>query len=140
MLSVPRDLASQGVVAGFNYFIQMLTLSGLLNKDNFAYSQGIVTMSNLTMFLPNSQAALDSFVARTVNASSARLQDIFNYHIVNGTVHYASDLVAGRSMKTLQGNNITIYIAPNGTKYANGAQILTTDYLVVPGVIHVIDG
>jgi uncharacterized surface protein with fasciclin (FAS1) repeats len=118
----------------------MLTLSGLLNKDNFAYSQGIVTMSNLTMFLPNSQAALDSFVARTVNASSARLQDIFNYHIVNGTVHYASDLVAGRSMKTLQGNNITIYIAPNGTKYANGAQILTTDYLVVPGVIHVIDG
>jgi uncharacterized surface protein with fasciclin (FAS1) repeats len=118
----------------------MLTLGASLSKDNFAYSQGILTMSNLTIFMPNSQAALDDFIAKTANASSQRQQDIFNYHISNGTIHYASDLVTSTKLKTLQGNNITIFVAPNGTKYANGVQILFTDYLVVPGVVHVIDG
>lgn len=138
MFSVPLDPAKLSIEVPFPYFVQILLRGAAISPENFAYSQSLITMTNLTLFVPNSQVAYDAFVNKALNATESAFRSILNAHSVND-VHYDDDLVAGAKMRNLQGSDLTIYVAPNGTKYVNGAQILSTDYLIVPGVVHVID-
>jgi uncharacterized surface protein with fasciclin (FAS1) repeats len=57
---------------------------------------------------------------------------------VNGTVGYSSGLVSG-SITTLNGGNVAIQVADDGSVTVNGAKVITPNVLVANGVVHVID-
>jgi len=60
------------------------------------------------------------------------------YHCVFGHVFYSPDLGDGLQIQSLLGPNLTVTVAPNGTRYLNDAEIISSDYLINTGVIHVL--
>jgi hypothetical protein len=67
------------------------------------------------------------------------LFDIETYHFVQGgQVYYSPDLIDGLQMQSVEGRNLTVTVAPNGTKYINDAEIIYSDYLTNNGVLHVL--
>ena len=92
----------------------------------------------MTFFVPNTEEALSVFTNASAGMSAENLTAFFNYHIVPGNVLYSTDLFNGTVLKTTEGTNLTI--STNGSAiYVNSAKVLTPDYLIVNGVIHLID-
>ena len=113
-------------------------LSGLAQLLN-SYpniSSTLTGLSNVTIFAPNNQAFQN--VGSGLNIADEDITNILNYHVVNGTVGYSSDLENGTTLQTLHGNNLTITIR-NGTVFVNAARVVTPNVLVANGVIHIID-
>ena len=93
---------------------------------------------DLTYFIPNTAAAL----ASTLNASFETQQnfgELLGYHILSGTVAYSTSLTNGSQFTTLSGLPLMVTVLDDGTKYINSAKVLSSDYLVSNGVMHVID-
>jgi hypothetical protein len=60
------------------------------------------------------------------------------YHIVHGEVAYTSLLTNGKTLKTVQGGEVTITVL-DGLIYVNDVKIIAPDYLITTGVIHLIE-
>ena len=60
------------------------------------------------------------------------------YHVVPGEVAYTPLLTNGKTMKTVQGGEITITVL-NDLIYVNDVKIIASDYLTNTGVIHLIE-
>ena len=93
---------------------------------------------NLTFFVPNSAEARSTFNNISAELDADNLMALFNYHIVPDFVGYSSNLTNGTILKTFQGDNVTI-TRDGDDIFVNSARITNPDYLVVNGVIHVID-
>jgi uncharacterized surface protein with fasciclin (FAS1) repeats len=93
---------------------------------------------NLTFFVPNSAEALTTFTNISTGMDADNLMAFFNYHIVPDFVGYSSNLTNGTILKTFQGDNVTV-TRDGDNIFVNSARITNPDYLVVNGVIHVID-
>ena len=65
-----------------------------------------------------------------------RLTDILNYHIVPG-VHSAIDLLGIRALRSLQGEDLTVDIAPEGV-LVNNVPVIETDAWCTNGICHAI--
>ena len=79
--------------------------------------------------------------AETLNALLAdvdALTNVLTYHVIAGEVP-AATVVTLPSATTLQGSDVTIAVAGDGTVTINDATVLITDILTTNGVIHVID-
>jgi len=138
VLSVPIQAVSQFTAAGLEYFISILNNGGYLSMENSGYVNEVLELPDITYFIPNSAAALSNATALAAKLSPDQLKSVFEYHIIPGFVGYSTLLKDGMSLKTAQGNNITITIQ-DGDMYVNSAKIITTDYIVANGVVHVID-
>ena len=66
-----------------------------------------------------------------------QLTDILEYHVIEGTVAYSSDITAGK-VTTLQGDDVTISV-DGGAVFVNAARVINADILIPQGVLHVID-
>lgn len=119
------------------YFVEILNQGGFLNSAN-SYVNKVLEIPDVTLFIPNSQQAVSLGNGLLKNTSSEDLQALFEYHVLQGFVGYSSLLKDGMSMKTAQGENLTITIR-DGDTYVNAAKIITSDYIVANGVVHVID-
>jgi hypothetical protein len=64
--------------------------------------------------------------------------DIQEYHFIKGQVLFSYNFTDHRQITTIEGKNLTFYVAPNGTRYVNDAEIVDADYLISTGVFHVI--
>jgi hypothetical protein len=64
--------------------------------------------------------------------------DIQEYHFIKGQVLFSYNFTDHRQITTVEGKNLTFYVAPNGTRYVNDAEIVDADYLISTGVFHVI--
>ncbi len=73
------------------------------------------------------------------NISTDAAFDAEEYHFVHGRVVYSPEFEDGMKLTTVEGRQLTLTIAPNGTKYVNDVEILYTDYLISTGVVHVIE-
>lgn len=60
--------------------------------------------------------------------------------MVHNYVAYSPSLVDGAFFKAANGEDITITVDRNGTKFANGVKIVQQDVIVENGVVHIIDG
>jgi len=96
--------------------------------------------TNVTYFVPNSQAANSNFTNVINLVTQQELGNLFNYHVVPNSILHSSDLanMNGTQVKTVQGTNIFITVE-NGQVFINNAKILQTDFLVGNGVLHTID-
>lgn len=66
------------------------------------------------------------------------LTDILLYHVVPGKL-MGSDVAEATSLTTLQGGDLAVLVAPNGSISVNGARIVEADIPAKNGVIHIID-
>lgn len=99
----------------------------------------IFDVSDITIFMPNSQKALTSFDAISArNSSQQALADIFNYHTLSNFVAYSHLLTNGLRLKTSEGQSIKVTIEGNDT-FIDGALIISSDFLIGNGVMHILN-
>lgn len=67
-----------------------------------------------------------------------KLQKVLNFHVVNGALE-AKDLHDGQTLKTLQGENLTVHIV-NGKVLINNVVVVLPDVISNNGIAHIIDG
>lgn len=108
-----------------------------------AKAAGLVDTLNsegpFTVFAP-SDAAFAKLPEGTVEAllqDPDKLKAILLYHVVPGKM-MAADVVKKQSLKSAQGNDITLKVSDAGVM-VDGANVVTTDIKASNGVIHVID-
>jgi uncharacterized surface protein with fasciclin (FAS1) repeats len=126
--------------ANFNFFVAGLYEVGITSVFSYDPVGNDVNASDVTFFIPNSADALNAFTDITSNMSSkVDVLDILRYHIVTNDLVYSTMFQDGMQLKTATGANITIS-KQNGDIFVNQAKIITPDFLVSNGVVHVIDG
>ena len=91
-----------------------------------------------TLFAPN-DAAFAKLPAGTVDGllkDIPKLKDVLTYHVVAGK-HMAADIAKQSSLKTLQGQSLTV--ETTGGVEVGGATVVQPDIQADNGVIHVIN-
>ena len=128
------DIVDTAVEAGdFTTLATALTEAGLVEtlKGEGPY----------TVFAPT-DAAFEALPEGTVEAlledPTGQLTEILTYHVVPGKV-MSTDLSDGMTATTVNGADVTITIADDGTVMVNDATVTTADIETSNGVIHVID-
>jgi uncharacterized surface protein with fasciclin (FAS1) repeats len=128
------------LTANFNYFVAGLYEVGITSTSSFDPVASYVNATDVTFFVPNSAAALNAFTDITSNASNQSVTlNILKYHIVMNDLVYSTEFQNGMQLTAATGKNITI-TKQDGDIFVNQAKIITPDYLVCNGVVHVIDG
>lgn len=94
---------------------------------------------DLTIFAPNNDA-FQNIGSALAHMSIEELTKVLGYHVVKGNnfIGYSSNLLNGTTLKTHQGNNLTITFTSNSL-FVNSARVLQQDILISNGVVHVID-
>lgn len=69
--------------------------------------------------------------------NKAKLAEVLTYHVIAGRA-FAADVAKAKSIKSVQGSEITITVK-KGKVMANNANIVATDINTSNGVVHVID-
>ncbi|KAH8778228.1 FAS1 domain-containing protein [Hyaloscypha sp. PMI_1271] len=138
VLTIPLNFVILITQANFKYFVALLNAGGYLSPNATPLVSNAIDAPSNTIFAPNTQAAVDSFNSISATMSQEKLAEIFNYHTVPGFLGYSTQLKHGMQLRTLQGTNLTITVQGNNT-FVNGARIMTYDYLVYNGVVHMID-
>lgn len=128
VLDIPGNLTSTLVNAN------LTALYGAVANASLAST--LAGSEDLTIFAP-SNAAFQDISSALANASMDDLASILQYHVVEGTVAYSSEL-SNTSLQTLGGENVTITIE-DGNVFVNSAQVQNADIFFAGGVIHVID-
>lgn len=125
------NIVEAAVAAGiFNTLVAAVKAAGLVE-----------TLSGpgpFTVFAPNDDA-FAKLPAGTVDAllkDIPKLTSILTYHVVAGKM-MAADVVKAKSLKTVQGQSITVDTS-EGVK-VDGAKVIKADLVVDNGVCHVID-
>jgi uncharacterized surface protein with fasciclin (FAS1) repeats len=92
-----------------------------------------------TVFAPTDDAfaKIPADTLKAILADKAKLTGILTFHVVAGKLT-AADVGKSRSLKTVQGQNLTVAAGKDGVTI-NGAKVIITDVAASNGVIHVID-
>jgi transforming growth factor-beta-induced protein len=119
----------------------LTTLVRLLEEAELDGTLSAFGDSGYTVFAPTSAAFLVD-IKDGIDLSPNQLSTVLDYHVVKG-VYPESDLVAGLSLKTLQGETLIFTRTTtddNGTTKVNDETIITTNILANNGIVHIIDG
>jgi transforming growth factor-beta-induced protein len=130
VLLPPADIVDTAVGAGFSTLVAAVEAAGLVEV--------LKGDGPFTVFAPTDDAfaALPAGALSDLLADPEALAGVLTYHVVEGRV-FASDLVDGMEVMTVQGQTLTISL--NGGAQVNGASVAAADILTSNGVIHVID-
>lgn len=133
-LTIPSNISNTAVQLNLRSAVGALTAANLVET--------IDTTPDITCFIPDN-AAFQAIGVTLANASPENLTRILEYHAVNGSVLYSTDIMNGTTLTSLNGLELTVTteMDDNGTEvvYINSARVLTPNVLVANGVIHVID-
>ncbi|KAI7339160.1 hypothetical protein KC315_g1373 [Hortaea werneckii] len=114
-------------------------LGAIYAQKNASLPRLLNTTKDVTIFAPVN-VAFEIIRGSITSMPSKTLNDVLSYHVVpsNDGPIYSSDFANGTTLRTLQGNNLTMSFNSN-SYFLNSARITTTDILIANGVIHVID-
>lgn len=98
--------------------------------------ESLDTIEDMTIFIPNNDAFLAASSAFQ-NADLATLQRVLQYHVVTGSVLFASD-VTNTTIEAHSGDTITLSVI-DGSVFVDSAQVVLPNVLLSNGVMHVID-
>jgi uncharacterized surface protein with fasciclin (FAS1) repeats len=92
-----------------------------------------------TVFAPTDDAfgKLPDGTVEGLLKDKTKLSAVLTYHVISGK-YLAADVVKMNSLKSVQGQNITISLK-DGAAMTDNAKIIQTDIICSNGVIHVID-
>lgn len=129
VLDVPSNLSYSAASAGLS------AVAGALQTENLTSS--LDTTPNVTVFAPDN-AAFQDIGSVLGNFTTDELTGVLDYHVVEGTVAYSTDLKNNTQFTTLDGQNITVRIE-NGSIFVDSARVTRPNLLVANGVVHIID-
>lgn len=129
VLTIPLNCSQTAIELGTSSLVGALEAANLVDA--------VDGLSDVTVFVPNN-AAFQAIAGTLATLPIANVSRILEYHVVNGTVGYSTDL-SNTTLTTLEGGNIRITIS-NGTVFVNSARVVVPNVLTSNGVIHVIDG
>ena len=86
-------------------------------------------------------SAFDNIDADTLLDQQALLEEVLQYHVIEGRELTASDISEGMEVETLEGGTVTFSVEDGSVivNGENGATFTTTDIQTENGVIHLID-
>ncbi len=92
-----------------------------------------------TVFAPDNQA-FEKFKRDFKDEwdDATKLQKVLLFHVVSGKF-MSGDLKNGTMLETLEGDNLTIGVMPDGNITVNGAKVLKSDIVASNGVQYIID-
>jgi len=125
------DIVVTAVGAGqFNTLAKALTAAGLVDT--------LKGPGPFTVFAPTDEAfaKIPPEKLNALLADKAALTKVLTYHVLSGKV-VAADVKTGQ-VKTVEGQNLNIYVSSAGVT-VNNAKVIKTDVMATNGVIHVID-
>ena len=130
-----KDLVATAVGAGaFNTLVTAVKAADLVET--------LAEGGPFTVFAP-ADAAFAKVPEATLKgllADKAALSKVLTYHVVPGRVLAKAIAEGTTKVKTVQGQELTIVRAKDGSITVDGARVVTPDVLAGNGVIHVIDG
>lgn len=129
VLTIPGLVSDIATTAGLTSVRGALVQANLVDTVNYT--------PDLTVFAPTNEA-FQNIGSALPNLTVDDLTKILTYHVVAGTVGYSTKLMNGTSLKTVNGQNVTITVGSNGI-FVNNAEVVIADVLVANGVVHVID-
>ncbi|GAM90074.1 hypothetical protein ANO11243_081140 [Dothideomycetidae sp. 11243] len=129
VLTVPAKISTTAIDAGLSALAGALTKAGLVSA--------VEGLSNITVFAP-SNAAFNAIGSVVANVSNTTLTSVLEYHVINSSVIFSTDLTDGAKVPTLNGDEVTIHKS-GANFFVNDALIVTPNVLVANGVVHVID-
>merc|ERR1712166_633798 len=95
-----------------------------------------------TVFAPTNEAFAKlsaSILAHLLDPANVKeLDAVLEYHVVAGAAVFSNYLTDGETIKTVEGQNVTVSIY-NGRVFINNALVTTADVAASNGVIHIID-
>ncbi|KAI6776406.1 hypothetical protein HG530_000351 [Fusarium avenaceum] len=128
VLTIPKNLSDTAIAGNLSAAAGALTETKLVSN--------LTRAKNITVFAP-SNSAFANIGSILANASESDLMSILEYHVINNTVGYSTDLKNG-TLTTAAGEKVNIKI-DNGTVYVNQAKVIVPNILIANGVVHVID-
>merc|ERR1712166_3232 len=94
-----------------------------------------------TVFAPTNEAFAKlsaSILAHLLEPANVKeLDAVLEYHVVSGAAVFSNYLTDGETIKTVEGQNVTVSIY-NGRVFINNALVTTADVAASNGVIHII--
>merc|ERR1712166_1593257 len=95
-----------------------------------------------TVFAPTNEAFAKlsaSILAHLLDPANVKeLDAVLEYHVVSGAAVFSNYLTDGETIKTVEGQNVTVSIY-NGRVFINNALVTTADVAASNGVIHIIN-
>ncbi|GAB7365443.1 hypothetical protein MBLNU230_g6517t1 [Neophaeotheca triangularis] len=129
ILRIPRDVDVVAVAGNLTAFAGALGQSDLLDD--------VADLDQVTIFAPNN-AAFQAIGSAVSDIDDDTLASILQYHVVEDSVLYSTNITNSTTIQALDGTDLTITV-DGGAVYVNGAQVIIPDLLVSNGVVHVID-
>ena len=104
--------------------------------------ENLSTGGPFTVFAPTDAAfvaALEALgmTAEELLADQELLTTVLMYHVIDGAV--PSDMLTSMMADTMQGGQLDVVVADDGSVTVNGANVIVADLVVKNGVIHIID-
>ena len=101
-----------------------------------ADAQGL-NISDFTIFVPT-DAAFKSIGSVLESADIETLREVLRYHIIPNNVIFSPSL-GNVTVRSLQGNDLTFTVLPDGSAWVNNARITFPNTILYNGIAHVID-
>jgi uncharacterized surface protein with fasciclin (FAS1) repeats len=96
-----------------------------------------LNISDFTIFVPT-DTAFKNIGSVLESADKATLQEVLKYHIIPNNVIFSPSL-GNVTVPSLQGEDLTITVLPDGSAWVNNAKIVFPNNILYNGVAHVID-
>ncbi|WP_292519416.1 fasciclin domain-containing protein [Methanoculleus sp.] len=127
MKSILETLRESGMFVTFLDLVQAAGLEGRLSTEG-----------PYTLFVPNDDAfrSVSPSELDAIRGNADRLTDVLNYHIVPG-VHSMIDLLGIRTLRSLEGEDLTVEIAPEGV-LVNNVPVVESDAWCTNGICHAV--
>lgn len=117
--------------ANLSDFVEAVVKAGLVER--------LSEEGPYTVFAPDNQA-FEEFKRNFKDEwdDANELQKVLLFHVVSGRL-MSRDLKNGTMLETLEGQNLTIGVTPDGNITVNGAKVLKSDIIASNGVQYIID-
>lgn len=128
----------------FTYRAGYTNFNGALNAANLGIDFGLtgddttlLNITDFTVFVPDN-AAFERIGPVLEKADQTTVQQVLQYHLVPNNVIFSTEL-GNTTVKTLQGEDLTVTVFPDGSAFVNGAKIIFPNNILYNAVVHVID-
>uniref|UniRef100_A0A0D2XL60 FAS1 domain-containing protein n=1 Tax=Fusarium oxysporum (strain Fo5176) TaxID=660025 RepID=A0A0D2XL60_FUSOF len=128
VLEIPMNLSGTAIAANLTAVLGPIYAAHLTDD--------LIGMQNITVFAP-SNGAFTVIASVAGNLSDNDLQNILQYHIVQGTVGSSTTLENG-TLRTVQGSDLNISVDSSAI-YIDDARVTLPYVLISNGVVHVVE-
>jgi len=127
MMSILATLRDSG---SFVTFLDLIRAAGM---EEMLRNEG-----PYTLFVPDDEAlrTVSGPELDAARGDAARLADILRYHLVPG-VHSMIDLLGIRTLRSLEGGDLTVEVAPGGV-LVNNVPVVESDAWCTNGICHAV--